>query len=607
MGKGMSRRCALVAALALWTSQSALGRAYDEIVSYDWNKSRAPLAAVEEEIRRCDTATARRAIEDKLLGTLAAPGATYECKQFVCRMLRRIGTEASVPALAKLLPDEKLSHMARFALGRNPSREAGDALRRVMGTLTGKLRLGVISTLGGRRDAGAVPALRRLLAAGDEETARAAISALGRIGSREAADALTYARVPGKLKRLAADACLMCADRMAAEGERTRASAIYDKMFAEGNPKMIRIAALRGIVLSQKERAAGLVVSLMRDKDADLRRAASKFVVEMPGRAATMALAAELGALPPEAQVVLIDALTARGDSAAAPDVTRLVESGNEAVRIAAIRALAVMGDASSVPILAKVASAGGEVGKAAVDSLGRIKGEGIGDAMSRLLDSSDPAIRAGIINVLTARADRTVAPAMVKAARDRDETIRRAAIKGLGVVAGLEQLPDIVDLLIENRDTSIRSDLEKALAATAMRISDAEARTEAIVAGLGRADADAKARMLGVLGRLGGRGALAAARGQLKSYDADVATAAVRALAGWPDAAPAPDLLNTIRTTRNSIHRVLAFRGYIRMANMPSERTAAETGRMYAEALRLATSATEKKSVLAGLAGARS
>jgi len=582
MAKGMSRRCALVAALALWTGHSALGQAYDEIVGYDWNKSRAPLAAVEAEIRTADSAAARRAIEDKLLGTLAAPGATYHCKQFVCRMLRRVGTEASVPALAKLLPDEKLSHMARFALERNSSREAGDALRSAMGTVTGKLKLGMVATLGGRRDAGSVSALRRMLAAGDEEMTRAAISALGRIGTREAADALTYARPPEKLKRLAADACLMCADRLAAGGEGARASAIYDKM-------------------------AGLVVSLMRDKDVDLRRAASKFVVEMPGREATRALAAELGGLPPEAQVVLIDALTARGDPAAAPSVTGLVESGNEAVRIAAIRALAVMGDASSVPILAKVASSGGEIGKAAVDSLNRIKGEGVGRAMADLLDSPDPAIRTGIINVMTARADRTVAPAMVKAARDRDETIRNAAIKGLGVVAGLKELPDIVDLLIENKDTSIRSELEKALAATAMRISDAEARTEAIVTGLGRADADAKARMLGVLGRLGGRGALAAARGQLKSYDADVATAAVRALAGWPDAAPAPDLLDTIRTTRNTIHRVLAFRGYIRMVNMPSERSAAETGRMYAEALRLATSATEKKSVLAGLAGARS
>ncbi|MHC4503172.1 MAG: HEAT repeat domain-containing protein, partial [Planctomycetota bacterium] len=512
-----------------------------------------------------------------------------------------------VPALAKLLTAEKLSHMARFALERNPSREAGDALRSAMGTVSGKLKLGMVATLGGRRDAGSVSALRRMLAAGDEETVRAAISALGRIGTREAAAALAYARVPEKLKRLAADASLMCADRLAAAGEGVRASAIYDKMFAEGNPKMIRIAALRGIVMSQKEGAAGLVVSLMRDKDVDLRRAASKFVVEMPGEAATRALAAELGGLPPEAQVVLIDALTARGDPAAAPSVTGLVESGNEAVRIAAIRALAVMGDASSVPILAKVASTGGEIGKAAVDSLNRIKGEGVGRAMADLLDSPDPAIRAGIINVMTARADRTVAPAMVKAARDRDETIRKAAIKGLAVVAGLKELPDIVDLLIENKDTSIRSELEKALAATAMRISDAEARTEAIVTGLGRADADAKARMLGVLGRLGGRGALAAARAQLKSYDAEVATAAVRALAGWPDATPAPDLLDTIRTTKNSIHRVLAFRGYIRMVNMPSERTAADTGRMYAEALRLAKSPTEKKSVLAGLAGARS
>ena len=53
-------------------------------------------------------------------------------KQTACRALRIKGTAASVPALAALLPDEKLSHMARYALESMPYPEAGQALRDIL-------------------------------------------------------------------------------------------------------------------------------------------------------------------------------------------------------------------------------------------------------------------------------------------------------------------------------------------------------------------------------------------------------------------------------------------------------------------------------------------
>ncbi len=606
-GKGISLPCVILAAMVVLAGGIAMGDVYDDLVTYDWNESRAPLAAIEQNIRQATTSETREAIEAKLLEALAAPDATYACKQFVCRMLRRIGSDACIPALAKLLPDPKLSHMARFALERHPSRRASRALRKAMAKLDGKLKIGVIASLGARRSRRSVADLARLMT-GDENIARAAIRALGHIGSTDAATALAGAKVSSNLKTLQADARLMCADRMLADGDSGTAAAIYrNVMFATGNPKMIRIAALRGIMLSEKEKAAKTLLGLMKDKDVDLRRAAGKFAAEMPGKAATNALAAELASIPAEAQVVLINALTARGDSAAAPEVTKLVESKNESVRIAAINALSVIGDASSVPVLARAAASGGKDSDAAVNSLNRIKGEGVSQAMSKLMDSRDPAIRAGIMKVLAVRADKTMAPAMVKAARDKDERIRTAAIQGLAAVGGQMELPAIVAILLDNKNSAERSGIEKALASSAMRVADTELRTAAIISGMDKADADAKVRMLSVLGRLGGKNALRAVRRQLKASNAEVLTAAIRSLQGWPDAAPAPDMLRIIKTTRDSTHRVLAFRGDIRMANMPDQRSSAETAKMYELALKLASNAAEKKSVLSGMAVARS
>ncbi len=601
-------RTILAAAAALLLALgAAFGDVYDDLVKYDWTQGRRVLASIEAEIREAATPDSRRAIEARLLKALTRPEATFPCKQFVCRMLRRVGTAACVQPVAKLLPDEKLSHFARLALQRLATPEATDALVEALGKTDGKLKLGIVASLGERRDPKAAPALVKLRATNDRELLRAAIAALGRMASPEAADALGSLVVADALSDEWADAVLLCADQMLADGKTAAAARIYRKLFAADKPKAVRIAALRGIVLAEKEKAAGTLLALMRGKDVELGRAASKFVVEMPGGSATRALAAELASLPPEGQLLLLDALTERHDPAAAPAVAKLLGSKDEAVRIAAIRALGVIGDAASVEPLARAAAAAGAVGQAATDSLNRLKGEGVADAMGKLLDSPDPALRGGILGVLATRADKSMAPVMLKAARDKDEGVRKAAIKGLAVVCGHKELPELVALLLAAKTSSERTGLEKALSSAGQRSDDADARTAPIIAGLARADAAAKICLLSTLGKLGGEKALAAVRAQLDAKDGDVATVAVRALQGWPDATPAPDLLNIIQTTRNNIHKVLAFRGYIRMANMPGVRPAAETAAMYKQALALATTVAEKKSVLSGLANARS
>ena len=596
----------LAVAASLLVAAVASGDVYDDLVSYDWGDGRAVPAAIETDIREAADADALRAVEARLLKALANPRATHACKQLVCRLLRKAGSSACVPGLAKLLTDEKLSHMARWALQHSPAPEATTALLDALGRTKGKLKIGVVTSLGERGDPKAVPAVAKLTAANDAELARAAVHALGRIGSSEAADALAKARVGGELRSVWADAWLRCADKMLAKGDGEAAATVYRKLFAKGNPRMIRIAALRGLVGAEKARAVPTLLSLMRGDEADLAQAATRFAIELEGKEVTAALASALATMPAEAQVRLIDVLTDRKDPAAAPAVRGLLGSQDEGIRVAAIRALGVIGDAASVEPLARLVSKGGAVGDAATSSLNRLKGEGVAEAMGKLLDARDPALRAGILSVLATRADKSMAPLMLKAARDKDDAVRKAAYKGLEATAGEKELAPIVDLLLSAASTSEQSALEKALSAAARRLSDLEARAEPIVAGLGRAKPDVKARLLSALGKLGGEKALAGVRGQLGAREADVATAAVRALSDWPDAAPAADLLRIIKTATNKVHKVLAFRGYMRMANLVAERSSSEGMAMYRQALGQATTVDEKKSVLGGLSSAR-
>ncbi|MCY2932242.1 MAG: HEAT repeat domain-containing protein [Planctomycetota bacterium] len=162
-----------------WTAVSAADE-FEQLPAYKVGQSRTPLTA----------------IEGKLVAALEAPNATFDARQFICRVLRQIGTDRSVPALAKWLTDPTTSHMARHALERMAGEKASAALRDALGKTTGALRIGMIGSVGVRKDAKAAGLLADLLTDKDAATVEAALKALGRIATPEALGALYRADVP---------------------------------------------------------------------------------------------------------------------------------------------------------------------------------------------------------------------------------------------------------------------------------------------------------------------------------------------------------------------------------------------------------------------------
>ena len=89
------------------------------------------------------------------------------------------------------------------------------ALRTALGDLSGPPLIGVINSIGVRRDTQATQQLVKLTASEDEAVTAAAISSLGAIASPDAVDAIQHALDNNEpLRVLAADACLTAADRL---------------------------------------------------------------------------------------------------------------------------------------------------------------------------------------------------------------------------------------------------------------------------------------------------------------------------------------------------------------------------------------------------------
>ena len=588
--------------------EAKLDEAIKQLTAYDFGSGADPSAAL------ADLAVAARnnpALREHLATRLSAVlsgNASAGAKALVCRQLEILGTSDQVPALAALLVDEKLSHMARYALERIPGPAADAALAEALAKVKGKLLIGVINSLGNRKSQPAVGELAKLLGNTDPAVACAAAAALGKIGpAATAALQQALSGAPSATQPAVEDALLRCADALSAAGQNQQAAAMYDRL-RQGKPsKPCRIAATRGAILARQAAGTPILMEQIKGSDKALFGLALSLIRGHSGREFTAAVTAELGNLTPERQVQLIDALADLSDTAATPAVLRLAKEGPAAVRPAAVLALGKLGNATMVPWLAKMAAGDdAEVARAAMAGLATMADKDADRALLATLDHVDGKALALVIDLLGQRRATVATPALFKAAAHADASVRRAAIKALGDTASPQDVAALVELVLQARGAAERGAAEATLGTACARMRDREATAVQLVAALAKAGMDAKAALLRSLGQVGGPKALAAVQSAFKDGDPAVRDTALRVLGNWPDVAAAPDLLTTAKTSDDRKHKILALRGYIRLIgqrDLPIDKKLA----MCRDAMPLANGPDEKKLLLGALGGVAS
>jgi HEAT repeat protein len=250
-----------VALLVCWAlpaatfADEAVDKAFEALKTYEWGTDRGVLKPIDDAVVASHgDAAARGELEKRLVAALDdAPRAG---KDFVCRKLSLIGTAECVPAVAAFLTDEDMSHMSRYALERISDEAAVAAMREAMSKTSGKTKVGVINSLGVRRDAKSVAALKALLGDADKQVAAAAAAALGAIGNSEAAGILRQlvTTPPEGLELAAADAYLTCGEQLLAAGDTNGALTVYKSLMTDTDqPDHVKIAAKRGLLEAMKK------------------------------------------------------------------------------------------------------------------------------------------------------------------------------------------------------------------------------------------------------------------------------------------------------------------------------------------------------------------
>ncbi len=532
------------------------------------------------------------------------------------QQLALVATRDAVPGLTRLLADEKLGQYARDVLEAMPDAEAGDALRTALGQLQGKALVGVVNSLGLRRDVKAVDALVKLSGDTTSVAAAPALLALGRIATPEAVRAVesTFAQGAAELRATAAEAWLLVANRFFDEAKPAPALVIFEKVRRADVPAALRVAATRGAILADASGGLALLIGQLRSIDGEMRDVALMALRDIRGPNVTASLVAELDRLAPAMQAAVIVALVDRSETGVLSAVESRASKGDPEVRVTALRALGRIGRASSLPILVEAirAPAGASLADVALGSLARISAAETNAFILKTLPSVAPPIRIRLIGVLgERRAEDAVSP-LLQLAEDTDGETRQAAFRALGLVAGPGDLPRLISLALGARDDATKTLADRAVVTTSLKVLDPARRADvALQAFRDAKDPATRSALLRPLGAMvrsmgGSHEVFFAVRAALKDADEGVRQAALRCLSDWPDATPTTTLLEVLKQKDvSAAQRDVALSGAIRLARNVAagrERSPLNVLDCFVQANRAVRTREEKLMIVSGL-----
>jgi HEAT repeat protein len=522
--------------------------------------------------------------------------------------LRSVGTAQAVPALATLLANETTSHAARHALEGMPYPEAGAALRQALASSSGLIKAGLIDSLGWRREPEAVPLLGPLLSDQDAVLASAAASALGRIGDDTALTALETAlhRISIIARPALLDGLMRCAELRLKQGDRARATTIYQSLLDSTDQEPIRTAAYSGLIRSADDGGFGLIMSALEGDDPAAETAALQLAGDLRNPEATEALSALVPSSPPARQIALLALLQARGEPAALPAVLTATRDSHPQVRAAAVSALGALGDVTSVGLLLEAATSTNTALQAAArQALVVLRRGEITDALTSALRTTAPAAHTEIVRALSARSDPVAVPALLELAGDESSPARRAALQALGQLVDGSHMDSLVLLLVNSRSQTARDQVRGVFESLIERTPDPrQLELESILSGLAGEQFAVREALLPVSVLFLDDRIRDALRQALRDRDATIRNAAARALCTSLDPELLPDLLELARQSEDMSLRSLALDGSIRVAT--DERSALSKQQRVdalAAGYLVANRPEDKRMILSGLA----
>ncbi|MDR0520966.1 MAG: DUF1080 domain-containing protein [Planctomycetaceae bacterium] len=523
-------------------------------------------AAVEKHLAVLQSAADAANPDDKQLGEAAA----------AALKLGEWGTVEAVPALKKLLANEKLNTVVRSALinipkgaGDNPADSIGvNTLRESLAVLKGKNLAGVIESLGWLRDAKSEAELVKLTKSDDLLVAQAAVLALGKIASEESVNTLKGilgdANSPNRIK--AATGMLFAAEYLIKNGKKTEAAAVFETLKNCGIAS-VKTAAIRDSVLLDEEQGIPVFLTLLKSDDKLDVRAVLDIANKLKSPKTSRLILDNFGSLPAERKAALIEVIGVRKDPGSVEPLIQFAQSGDQQVKVAAVKALGNAGDLKGLDaILQAAAASDAALASAGNNSLMKIHGAEFNAAIVNALGSKEKPVRLAALNVIAARSITEGARAAQSLFNDSDSDIRNAAVSAFAQMVTTAGDLETLFGLYEKAEGAEKEKFREPLKLACMRISERDQAVAILEKAGNSGNTEKKQFVLELFLAVGGEKAGQSLLKAAKSSDNAVADKATELLGKWTTAEIAPGLLDLAKTLPVEKFRIRAVNGYIRI-----------------------------------------
>jgi len=590
----MSKRIAVILIVCILVTQVSFGDVWDDIAGYEYGDDpnpceQAEILLQETPINKYDK------VEEKLIAVVASKDATQAGKAISCRFLQQVGTDKCIPAISGLLYDEILSDYARLVLERLKSEQADKAMRDALEKAPDKAGVGILASLAERRDKKAVKSACKLANSSNPTVAKAAIQTLGKIGGKEAAQCLSSMKPAEKLVPSQMHAMVECARSLSGKD----AASLCEEVLA-GTYSPCRIAALRELANVDAAKASSLIAKAIKGSDVKLRRGGLGIIAGTKGERLTRNMLVLLEELSSDQKAELIVALGARGDKTALKSIMKYISSEDTFIRDAAVTAVSKLGDASVVkPLLGTADSP--KLRDSVTRTIAGMKDDNINAVLVESLKNRN--LRMAAIQASIARGCTEAVPVLLKLVQDKVPDVRQQAWTGLAALAAADDMDSLMKTVVEIKEAGDLSHAEGAIRKVFSRAENRSKCFEVVARYYEPATEATKSFILDLGAAAGDSNALKLERSALASPNKELYARALRALAKWPNESAAEALLRQAGSASEMVDRIVALRGYIRIAGMDTASlSGAERMQMFKTAIGLAKRNEEKKAVLAML-----
>ena len=519
--------------------------------------------------------------EALLIQVLKLEGDTEEfryLKMIAAKRLSIYGTEKCIPALIDMLSHPEMGFYSRYALEPMPFDAVDKALREETKKQKGMNLVGVLTTLGVRRDAEALPYIEPLFASEDPDVVKAAYAAYGCIGTPACAEFLKKAVGDFKpeYEKAVCDAALDCAKQLVDDGNVDLALSVYDAVTDSKARPFLKEGAIFNRILARGTAGTDDLIRFLHSDNAGIFDAALQTVRSLPSGgnpSICKALVDELSNFPPRSKGLILEALAGRKDAESRKAALAIATSVKEpeVVRVSAMTALGTLDIPEAVPaLLAGAADNGGQgaVADAAFTSLIFMTNKDADAAIAKAMTDAGNKIDSAMIRIAKERRTAAAAPQLWAIVKTANSPLRGDAIDALGETATLKDLAEVAKLLATAKDDTERNRINVALSSICARMPQ-QASFDTVVAIFNKGESlVVQQAMIDLLKTIGGQAAVAKVTEIALGNNARLADKATQVLGTWDS----PDTMKEIaesmlKVAKESNFQTRGVRGYIRLA----------------------------------------